>query len=90
MLASAKLLGLLQQTPTKALESLMPERSTLPVARIEALVAEREIARQKRDYARADALRDELIELGAEVRDMPEGSRWQPLSRDPALYTDNL
>lgn len=90
VLASAKLLGLLQQTPTKALKSLMPERSTLPVARIEALVTERESARQQRDFARADALRDELIELGAEVRDTPEGSRWQPLSRDLALYADNL
>lgn len=90
VLASAKLLGLLQQTPTKALKSLMPERSTLLVARIEALVTERESARQQRDFARADALRDELIELGAEVRDTPEGSRWQPLSRDPALYADNL
>lgn len=90
VLASAKLLGLLQQTPAKALEALMPEHSSLPVARIEALVAERESARQQRDFARADALRDELIELGAEVRDTPEGSHWQPLSRDPALYADNL
>lgn len=89
VLASAKLLGLLQQTPTKALETLIPECSDLPVVRIEALVAERESARQQRDFARADALRDELLELGVEVRDTPEGPRWQPLPRDTVLHADN-
>lgn len=49
------------------------------MTRIEALVAEREQARQQRDFARADALRDALAELGAEVRDTPEGPRWQPV-----------
>ncbi|MFG6177951.1 cysteine--tRNA ligase [Halomonas sp. THAF12] len=78
VLASARLLGLLQQAPTEALAALASERADLPVARIEALVAEREHARQQRDFARADALRDALAELGAEVRDTPEGPRWQP------------
>ncbi|MCG6659583.1 cysteine--tRNA ligase [Halomonas campisalis] len=83
VLASARLLGLLQQPPAEALAALSPERSTLPVARIEALVAERESARQQRDFARADALRDALAELGAEVRDTPEGPRWQPIPSVP-------
>lgn len=80
VLASARLLGLLQQPPTTALAALAPECSDLPVPRIEALVSEREHARRQRDFARADALRDELAELGAEVRDTPEGPRWQPLT----------
>ncbi|WP_299316931.1 cysteine--tRNA ligase [uncultured Halomonas sp.] len=80
VLASARLLGLLQQPPAEALAELAPERTDLPVARIEALVAERESARQQRDFARADALRDALAELGAEVRDTPEGPSWQPLT----------
>ncbi|QFU00227.1 Cysteine--tRNA ligase [Halomonas sp. THAF5a] len=79
VLASARLLGLLQQSPAEALAALAPERADLPVTRIEALVAEREQARQQRDFARADALRDALAELGAEVRDTPEGPRWQPV-----------
>lgn len=79
VLASALLLGLLQQPPAEALAALAPERTDLPVARIEALVAEREQARQQRDFPRADALRALLAELGAEVRDRPEGPRWQPI-----------
>lgn len=79
VLASARLLGLLQQAPAEALAALAPEHADLPVARIEALVAEREQARQQRDFVCADALREALAELGAEVRDTPEGPRWQPM-----------
>ncbi|AQU81304.1 MULTISPECIES: cysteine--tRNA ligase [unclassified Halomonas] len=78
VLASAQLLGLLQHPPTKALEALSPERSDLPIARIEALVAKREKARQQRDYDHADALRRELDALGVVVRDTPNGAVWEP------------
>jgi cysteinyl-tRNA synthetase len=39
------------------------------------LMAERERARQNKDFARADELRDKLAELGWEVRDSAEGPR---------------
>jgi len=78
VLASAKLLGLLQQPPADALKALSPVRSDLPVARIEALVAERENARQQRDFDRADALRTELLEMGIAVHDTPQGVHWHP------------
>jgi cysteinyl-tRNA synthetase len=38
------------------------------------LVAERDAARGARDYARADALRDELVALGWTVEDTPDGT----------------
>ena len=38
------------------------------------LVAERDEARQARDFARADALRDELVALGWTVEDTPSGT----------------
>ncbi len=41
----------------------------------ERLLAERERAREERDFARADELRDQLAELGWEVRDTAEGAR---------------
>lgn len=78
VLASAQLLGLLQHPPTKALEALTPQRSGLPIARIEALVAKREKARQQRDYDHADALRSELDALGVVVCDTPNGAVWEP------------
>ena len=42
----------------------------------EALLAEREIARSSKDWARSDALRDELAELGILVSDTSQGQEW--------------
>jgi cysteinyl-tRNA synthetase len=44
-------------------------------AEAEALLAERESAREQRDFDRADEIRRRLDELGWEVRDTPHGAR---------------
>ncbi|HYJ21986.1 MAG TPA: cysteine--tRNA ligase [Solirubrobacterales bacterium] len=49
-------------------------------AAAEALMEEREAARGAKDFARADAIRDELAGLGWEVRDSAEGPRLVPKS----------
>jgi cysteinyl-tRNA synthetase len=46
-------------------------------AEIEALVAQRDEARSARDFARADALRDQLTERDIELLDTPQGTRWR-------------
>ncbi len=43
--------------------------------RIDALLADRDAARQSGDYARADAIRSELASLGIQVEDTPGGAR---------------
>ena len=50
-----------------------------------ALLAERDAARAARDWARADALRDELAAVGIEVVDGPAGTTWrrEPLGPSP-------
>ena len=44
--------------------------------RVEALLAEREGARDSSDWARADEIRDELASMGVVVEDGPEGPTW--------------
>ena len=46
-------------------------------AEIEALIEERQQARAERDYARADAIRDDLAARGIILKDTPEGVRWE-------------
>ena len=46
-------------------------------ARIDAMVSEREQARQAKDFARADALRDELTAMGILLEDGAGGTRWR-------------
>ncbi len=43
---------------------------------IEALIAERQEARKNKDYARADAIREELQEKGIILKDTKEGVQW--------------
>ena len=55
-----------------------PSDEADPLAeKVEALLAEREAARQAKDYARADAIRDEIDAMGIEVMDSPEGTTWR-------------
>ncbi len=44
---------------------------------IDELIAERQKARAEKDFARADAIRDELSTLNIDVMDSPEGVRWK-------------
>ena len=46
-------------------------------AAIERLVEERDEARSRKDFARADAIRDELAERGIELEDSRSGTRWR-------------
>ncbi|MDG6966858.1 MAG: cysteine--tRNA ligase [Nitrososphaerota archaeon] len=54
-----------------------------PSAEVEALVQERELARKAKDYARADAIRDELKRRGVDVQDTAGGPVWRRLSTSP-------
>jgi cysteinyl-tRNA synthetase len=45
--------------------------------KVDALIAERVAARDAKDWGRADAIRDELDDLGVEVMDSPQGSTWR-------------
>jgi cysteinyl-tRNA synthetase len=57
------------------LEDLLAGEDEAPDADAERLLREREEARAARDFATADARRDELAALGWEVRDTAEGPR---------------
>ena len=47
------------------------------IAEIERLVAERDEARKRRDWAESDRLRDELAALGVAVKDSKSGATWE-------------
>lgn len=43
---------------------------------VEAAITARRVARSERAFAVADALRDELVAAGIEIRDTPDGTEW--------------
>ena len=46
-------------------------------ALVKGSLAERQAARERKDYATADAIRDRLHAAGVLIEDTPEGSRWE-------------
>ena len=70
-------LGLLQQDPDAYLKR-GAEPAGMPDAQIESLLEERRAARKARDFARGDAIRDELKSAGILIEDRPDGqTRWR-------------
>ena len=73
-------LGVLGTPPTTWLERrrdrLIRQRG-LDRERIGSMLAERDEARKAKDFARSDAIRDELLGLGVELRDGPAGTLWK-------------
>ncbi len=45
-------------------------------ARVEEMLARRAEARKNKDFATADAIRNELTEMGIEIKDTPQGATW--------------
>lgn len=56
---------------------IVPDVESGSDAEIESLLAERREAREKRDFARSDAIRDELEQRGIEIKDGPAGTTWK-------------
>ncbi len=73
LLGAGLALGLLQQDPAAWFAR---GASGEDDARIQALVDERVAAKQSRDFARADAIRDTLAAEGIVLEDTPQGVRW--------------
>ncbi|MEO6064742.1 MAG: cysteine--tRNA ligase [Lysobacterales bacterium] len=70
-------LGLLQLSPTAWFER---GASSDDDARIGSLIAARDDAKRTRDFARADAIRADLLTMGVVLEDTPQGVRWKRAS----------
>ena len=74
LLGAGLALGLLQQAPAAWFAR---GTSNEDDARIQALVDARAAAKQARDFARADAIRQQLADEGILLEDTPQGVRWK-------------
>jgi cysteinyl-tRNA synthetase len=76
----ANIMGLLTEDPvehTRVMQRELLEKLNLDPESIEKLVNERTLARQNKDWTRSDVIRDELLAMGIELKDGPEGTVWK-------------
>lgn len=80
LVQAAAVLGVLQKDPAVALVALRDRRAVamgIDNAEIEGLIQERAQARIDKNWARADEIRDELLERNIDLMDGPDGTEWR-------------
>ncbi|MFO8033401.1 MAG: cysteine--tRNA ligase [Desulfohalobiaceae bacterium] len=77
--AMSGVLGLLDRPSQEFLSALRDVRAArlnIDPGRVEEMLQQRQQARQEKDFALADQIRDELAEIGVQVQDTPAGTTW--------------
>ena len=75
-----QVLGLFLEPPAEVLQRIQKRREEqrgVDPAVVEKLIADRQAARQNKDFQRADVVRAELQKLGIEIKDTPNGTTWK-------------
>jgi cysteinyl-tRNA synthetase len=75
MYATGDLLGLLQSDPEDWFAGSID--GELSAADVDVLIEKRNAARASKDFAAADAIRDELAAAGIQIEDGPDGTTWR-------------
>ncbi len=78
--AAGAALGILGRRPAEALLAIRDKaaaRRGIDAARVEEKIVERAAARKAKDFARADAIRAELLAGGVALLDGPQGTSWK-------------
>ena len=70
LLLIGKLMGILEDKSYNQVSSEFKDK-------VDNLIEDRSNAKKKRDFELADKIRSELIDLGVEINDSPEGTTWK-------------
>lgn len=73
----AGLLGLLQREPETFLKGTAADTDGLDTDAIEALIQQRQLARQAKNWSESDRIRDELQAAGVVLEDSAAGTKWR-------------
>ena len=74
---AASVLGFLHEEPEAFFEALAASTQAADSGEIEKLIEERKSARKNKDWARADAIRLQLKDMGIVLEDGPKGTTWR-------------
>jgi cysteinyl-tRNA synthetase len=77
LIECAMSLGMLWDKPSQLLWELAKAPAELDAGEIESMIEQRNKARRERDWARADAIREDLSRRGIILEDGPKGTNWR-------------
>ncbi len=77
LFATAAILGMLEDNPEDFLRKLSSYADSIDADEVEKMIEERTKARTNKDWAKADAIRDRLQEMGIVLEDGPDGTTWR-------------
>ena len=76
LLFASKTLGILNNNPE---DWFRAKSNDLDEEEINSLIEKRKMAKANKDFQTADAIRDQLKEMGVEIMDSAEGTSWKPI-----------
>jgi cysteinyl-tRNA synthetase len=74
---AARVLGILEEGPGDFFARVASAEKAMDAMEIEGLIAERARARKEKDWAKADAIRKQLMDRGIILEDSPRGTTWR-------------
>ena len=77
LLDCSKALGLLEEEPSNFFQKIIKASPEVETEEIEKMIKERQKARKVKDWASADAIREELSRKGIILEDGPKGTSWR-------------
>ena len=77
LFSTAAVLGILDESPEDFLKELSSSAESIDADEVEKMIEERTRARADKDWAKADAIRDRLQEMGVVLEDGPHGTTWR-------------
>ena len=80
LLSASSLIGILRKDPEEWL-GINRVESSIDLTIIEGLIKERELARNDKNYSKADEIRNKLVNLGIEIEDTSDGTIWKSIKK---------
>ncbi|KPK29897.1 MAG: cysteine--tRNA ligase [Nitrospira bacterium SG8_3] len=77
LFSAAAVLGMLEESPDAFFKKLSSFAESIDADEVEMMIEERTKARADKDWAKADAIRDRLQEMGIVLEDGPDGTTWR-------------
>ena len=79
-----EIISLFREDPNEylqLLDGMLLRQKNIDKTEVEALVAQRDQARQNKDFSKADEKRDRLLEMGIAILDTPQGTQWEVIKK---------